>query len=54
VAAEAMEQEHTLEEAVHTQAEEPDTGKGCCIYWVLSLQDDFPNEKLILQHYLEG
>ena len=26
----------------------------CCAYWVLSLQDDFVNEKPSLQHYLEG
>ena len=55
--AEAMGQEHTLEEADLVQAEEPDTPERdawCCIYWVLSLQDDFANEKPMLQHYLEG
>jgi hypothetical protein len=54
-AAEAMGQEHTLEEADLMQAEEPDTPERdawCCIYRVLSLQDDFANEKPMLQHYL--
>ena len=26
----------------------------CCMHCVLSLQEDFVNEKLLLQHYLEG
>ena len=28
--------------------------KWCCTYQVLSLQDNFVNEKPLLQHYLEG
>ncbi|KIM71628.1 hypothetical protein PILCRDRAFT_24977, partial [Piloderma croceum F 1598] len=26
----------------------------CCMYCVLSLQEDFANEKSVLQHYIEG
>jgi hypothetical protein len=56
-AAEAMGQEDSLEEADLAQAEEPDEelkDDWCCMYRALSLQDDFANEKPMLQHYLEG
>ena len=26
----------------------------CCMYHILSLQEDFANEKSMLQHYIEG
>jgi hypothetical protein len=57
VAAEAMGQEDTLEEADLMQADEPDAPERdawCCMHQVLSLQEDFANEKPMLQHYLEG
>ena len=56
-AAEAMGQEDTLEEADLVQVAEPDTvvrDDWCCMHRVLLLQDDFANEKPMLQHYLEG
>jgi len=58
-AAEAMGQEDTLEEADLAQVEEPDTDselrdEWCCMYRVLSLQEDFANKKPMLQHYIEG
>jgi hypothetical protein len=51
-----MGQEDTLEEADLMQADEPDTPERdawCCMHQVLSLQEDFANEKPMLQHYLE-
>ena len=30
------------------------TSDWCCMYRVLSLQEDFRTEKLMIQHYLEG
>jgi hypothetical protein len=54
---EAMGQEDTVTEADLTQAEEvvaAPINDWCCIHCVLSLQDDFANEKPMLQHYLKG
>lgn len=56
--AEAMGQESSLTDAEVAEANStvplapPD--EWCCAYRVLSLQDDFVNEKPLLQHYLEG
>ncbi|KII94474.1 hypothetical protein PLICRDRAFT_50427 [Plicaturopsis crispa FD-325 SS-3] len=55
-AAEAAGQEDGLNEGDLDQAaveEEDSADKWCCIYRVLSLQDDFVNEKPMLQHYIE-
>ena len=58
VEAEAMGQESSLTGAKVAKANStvplapPD--KWCCAYQVLSLQDDFVNEKPLLQHYIEG
>ena len=55
--AEAMGQEENLMDDVVSQAEELVTtpeNNWCCMHRVLSLQDDFVNEKPLLQHYLEG
>jgi hypothetical protein len=52
-----MGQEDTVTEADLTQAEEvvaAPINDWCCIHCVLSLQDDFANEKPMLQHYLKG
>jgi hypothetical protein len=52
-ATDAMGKEDTLEEANLAQADEPDTvarDNWCCMHCVLSLQDDFMNEKPMLQH----
>ena len=54
--AEAMGQEDTLADTDIAQADEPiaaPTNDWCCMHRVLSLQDDFANEKPLLQHYLE-
>ena len=54
--AEAMGQEENLTDDVVSQVEKvvamPENN-WCCMH-VLSLQDDFVNEKPLLQHYLEG
>lgn len=45
-----------MTDADRTQAEESETisvDKWCCISRVLSFQEDFVNEKPLLQHYLE-
>jgi hypothetical protein len=55
--AEAMGQEDALADTDITQADEPiaaPSNNWCCMHRVLSLQDDFVNEKPLLQHYLEG
>lgn len=55
--AEAMGMEDTLTDADVAQAEETVTvpeNNWCCMYRVISLQEDFANEKPLLQHYLEG
>jgi hypothetical protein len=55
--AEAMGQEDALADTDITQADELITAPSndwCCMHRVLSLQDDFANEKPLLQHYLEG
>ena len=55
--AEAMGMEDTLTDADVAQSEETVTvpeNNWCCMYQVISLQDDFVNEKPLLQHYLEG
>ena len=50
-------QEDTLDDTVLEEAskvvEEP-KNKWCCLYQVLSLQEDFIDEKPKIQHYLEG
>ena len=55
--AEMAGQEDALDDADFNEAtevvEEPQN-KWCCLYRVLSLQDDFVNEKPEIQHYLEG
>ena len=46
----------TVTDADRTQAEESEAisvDKWCCISRVLSFQEDFVNEKPLLQHYLE-
>jgi len=55
--AEAMGAEDTMTDANCTQAEESETisaARWCCISRVLSLQEDFVEEKPLLQHYLKG
>jgi hypothetical protein len=56
--AEAMGQESSLTDAevVEASSSVPSAPQDewCCAYRVLSLQDDFVNEKPLLQHYLEG
>jgi hypothetical protein len=55
--AEAMGQEDALADTDITQADELITAPSnnwCCMHCVLSLQEDFVNEKPLLQHYLEG
>jgi hypothetical protein len=55
--AEAMGMEDTLTDADVAQAEEAvivPENNWCCMYRVISLQEDFANEKPLLQHYLEG
>ncbi|EGO18931.1 hypothetical protein SERLADRAFT_443479 [Serpula lacrymans var. lacrymans S7.9] len=55
--AEAMGQEDAVPEDDVAQADQPDiqpVSDWCCMYRVLSLQDDFANEKPMLQKYIEG
>jgi hypothetical protein len=55
--AEAMGQEDTLRDKDVSQAYEPESEPAsdwCCMYWVLSLQEDFATEKPMLQHYIES
>lgn len=60
--AEAMGREDTLEDDDIVQAEEveePEVAESpisdwCCCYRVLSLQEDFANEKPMIQHYIES
>jgi hypothetical protein len=57
--AETMGREDTLEDNDNVQAEEPEVAESpisdwCCCYRVLSLQDDFANEKPMIQHYIES
>ena len=52
-----MGMEDTLTDADVVQTEEAVTvpeNNWCCMYRVISLQEDFANEKPLLQHYLEG
>ena len=54
--AEAAGQEDTIDDADLDTAEGPtieSDSKWCCLYRVISLQDDFVNEKPMIQHYLE-
>jgi len=54
--AEAAGQEDTIDDANLDTAEGPtieSDSKWCCLYRVISLQDDFINEKPMIQHYLE-
>lgn len=56
-AAEAMGQEDTLSDKDISQAEEVEMtseSEWCCMYRVLSLQEDFVNEKPMIQHYVES
>ena len=56
-AAEAMGQEDTLTDDDISQPAEvvaAPANQWCCMYRVLSLQEDFTNEKSLIQHYLEG
>ena len=55
--AEVMRLEDTLADMNIVQANEPiaaPTNGWCCMHWVLSLKDDFANEKPLLQHHLEA
>ena len=57
VEAEAMGMEDTLTDTDVPQVEEAvmvPKNNWCCMYWVISLQEDFANKKPLLQHYLEG
>jgi len=52
-----MGQEDTLTDEDLSQADEVvalPADEWCCMYCVLSLQEDFANEKSLIQHYLEG
>ena len=54
--AEAAGQEDTIDDTDLDTAEGPmieSDSKWCCLYRVISLQDDFINEKPMIQHYLE-
>jgi hypothetical protein len=54
--AEAAGQEDTIDDADLDTAEGPmseSDSKWCCLYRVISLQDDFVNKKPMIQHYLE-
>ena len=59
-AAEAMGQEDTLtsHDIADAEGNTDDAGSGtdnwCCIYKVLSLQEDFANEKPMIQHLIEN
>jgi len=56
--AEAMGQEDTVSEEDIACSQEPEMIESkndwCCMYRVLSLQEDFANKKSMLQHYIEG
>ena len=55
--AEAAGQEESIQDADLEAAEGPvveNKSKWCCLYRVLSLQEDFVNEKPMIQHYIEG
>jgi hypothetical protein len=55
--AEMAGQEDTLDDTILEDASEvvdKPENKWCCLYQVLSLQEDFANEKPEIQHYLEG
>ena len=52
--AEAMGQEDTLADDEAQDAAPTPVSDWCCIYRVLSLQEDFATEKPMLQHYIEG
>ena len=55
--AEAMGQEDTLRDEDVSQAHEPESepvSDWCCMYRVLSLQEDFATEKPMLQRYIES
>jgi len=55
--AEAMGQEDTLQDEDVSQAHEPESepvSDLCCMYQILSLQEDFAMEKPMLQHYIES
>src|ERR1700691_1328941 len=54
--AEAAGQEDTIEDADLEAATGPtikNNSKWCCLYRIISLQDDFVNEKPMIQHFLE-
>ena len=54
--AEAMGQEDTIANDNMTAAHDPipsPIGNWCCMYWVLSLQDDFANKKPMIQNYIK-
>jgi hypothetical protein len=55
---EAMGQEETLAEELIVQAQQPESSEPasewCCMYRVLTLQEDFATKKPMLQHYIEG
>ena len=56
VMAEAVGQEDTINDTDLDTAKGPmieSDSKWCCLYCVISLQDDFVNKKLMIQHYLE-
>ena len=56
VMAEAAGQGDTIDDADLDTAKGPmieHDSKWCCLYHVISLQDNFINEKLMIQHYLE-
>ena len=55
--AEASGQEDTIDESDLEAAEGPgieNSSRWCCLYRVVSLQDDFINEKPMIQHFLEA
>ena len=55
--AEAMGQEHTVAEEDLAEARDPiseQLNKWCCLYQIISLQADFANKKLMIQHYIES
>ena len=54
---EAMGQEDTIKVQdlmdAHDPAPDP-ANDWCCMHWILSLQEDFMNEKPLIQHYVEN
>ena len=55
--AEARGREDTVADEDVTVVHDPvpaPTSDWCCMHWVLSLQDDFANEKPMIQHYVES